>query len=989
MSNMIGRTAQLVSLGLLFLSTVPTIFCQEHEGRLPRTFLPTHYNLYLEPHLELDKPPFPLIGQVKIYFTCIEKTNNLTLNALGLELGIANITLKQLTISQNHSVPRINVLIINDYKQIIRMIVDREFQAGFQYTITIDYKANLTENGYGMYAARYLDKNGRTKYLAATQLEPIGARRMFPGFDEVDMKATFDVIVSRRMSHTSLSNAPIVGTYAGAEGWLNDVYERSPLMSCYLLAVVVGDLHYMESKVDAGTKYKVRTYSTERFVPYIYHPNKYFTFPIQKWLEEETNIPYAQKKMVPRPMIIADPLPDHITLSTFGGAMENWGLITYADNILPVSNATSTASGYYTSAFVVAHELSHMWYGNLVTCEWWTHLWLQEAMASYYNFYPLDALGWRGAEFHQLNGVVPYMELDQTNRSTPVRIVIKSPQEASQAFASSTYDKGGCMIRMIGQILTKPVLKLALTRYLKKYQYSVANSDQFLQVFTDQAKDSGITYPDGSAINFKTLMDPWLDQKGFPILKVVDNNDGTATVTQQRYFNPSNQSDSVVSPYGYKWDVPIQVLHSNSSTDWLKTPNYWLRRTDKEIKIKIPKNSWYIINPNQKFYYKVFYDKKQRSLMSQNLMSVPVETTANIIDDTFGLSRNAYYGATDAYDNTLSIGSDPSYNVWSLTLRHVYDLEPFYRKETWFAKHTTYFAKHADALLKRIGYEFAVGEPISHTYLRRDGISAACWFKSSTCLQYIRAKYQEYKKNPSLNSVNANLLPTTLCDGVAQGTTADWNMMASEYGKRKNSPIMEERQSLLYARTCTPRENELQQIFNELLKSNGTFFNTADLGYASIYLAGTPYGATKYWEYLDKNWKTFPNHLNKLSIMSVITESWYTVQQVNQLAAFIARQDMTSHERLMMNTYLMRTEQNYNFYKNNIVELGNWFNKQPFSDEVDLKMTSLEPIRMSDFKMWTTIGQSRIGKFFESKTRHIETESVMPERIMFRKENQI
>ncbi|ESN96431.1 hypothetical protein HELRODRAFT_163491 [Helobdella robusta] len=849
----------------------------EHEGRLPRTFLPSHYNLYLEPHLELDKPPFPLIGQVKIYFKCVERTNNLTLNALGLELGIANITLKQLTISQNHSVPRINVLIINDYKQIIRMIVDREFQAGFQYTITIDYKANLTENGYGMYAVPYLDKNGRTKYLVATQLESIGARRMFPGFDEVDMKATFDVIVSRRMSHT-------------AEGWLNDVYERSPLMSCYLLAIVVGDLHYMESKVDASTKYKVRAYSTERYVPYIYHPSQYFTVQIQKWLEKETNVPYALKKL------------DHITISVIGGAMENWGLIIYAENVLPMSNQTSTASGYYTTAFIMAHELSHMaskmftnilltifqllqtpwlfismvdanhtsiftimkqWYGNLVTFEWWTDAWLKEAIASYYNFYPLEALGWNGAELHQLDGVVPYMELDQTNRSTPVRIVIKSPQDAYQAFAKSTYIKGGSLIRMMGQIMTVPVLKLALTRYLNKYQYSVANSDQFLQVLTEQAKDSGITYPDGSTINFKTLMDPWLDQKGFPILKVVDNNDGTATVTQQRYFNPSNQSDSVVSPYGYKWDVPIHLLDDKSSpADWNKTPNYWLRKTDKEIKIKIPKSSWYIINPDQKFYCKVFYDKKQRSLLAPNLMGSEANDQSKTCEKSH---RNAYYGATDAYDNTLSIGSDPSYNVWSLTLRHVYDLEAFYRKETWFAKHTTYFAKHADALLKEVGYEFKVGEPISDTFLRRDGISAACWFKSSTCLQYIRTKYQEYKKNPSLNLVNANLLPTTLCDGVAQGTTADWNLMANEYGKRKNSPIMEERQSLLYARTCTPRENELQQIFDELLKGNGTFFNTADLGSASIYLAGTQYGARKYWEYLNKNWKTFPNQFRLFS----------------------------------------------------------------------------------------------------------------------------
>jgi aminopeptidase N len=765
------------------------------DGRLPRRVFPTHYNLELKPDIfTAPEPPFELTGSVNIYITCELTTDHVVLNAKDLEYSLVAIIADPKSPVGTPS-PILDTWSYDPSAEFLTLNVINALVPGAYYIIQIVFNGYLTQAegglvaGSGLYWDSYVDTDGTTKYMAVTQMEAIEARTAFPCFDEPDMKATFNITVVSQPTVVTLANMPLLSSEQRNDNWVAYTFEQSPIMSTYQVCIAVGDFIFVEAEWQNVTTYPIRIYARSQMADKLELAAKVAPL-IQAWLEEETGIPYNLPKM------------DHIAYPSKAGAMENWGLITYGEDYLCVDKETSGASGIMTVVSIIAHELAHQWYGNLVTCKWWNDIWLNEGFATFYNYMPQAALGWPGSESQQADprrGTQQFFEKDQLNTSDPIRKTIDTVWQADSSFSGSTYPKGGAMLRMLKGILSEDTLKSGFTRYLNKYSYSSAETDDLWTVLTEQAADDGITYPDGSALDIKSIMDAWLNQMGFPLLTVTRNGDGTASISSSRYLSPRGQSADTDSEYNYSWAIPITILTPDNSNDELvgQVADAWIPFGETSTDITPGNVDWFMINAKQFSFYRVQYDSALLSDIVNQLLddkwAIPVESRAQLIDDTFSLARSLVIPLEQAMNTTQYLGTEMLYNPWGVALKHLLYIDTLVFKQLWRSNYLAYMVSLLYPVYNNLGWNYAEVESPLQQFLRRDVILQTCFYGNVECREEARSQYATYIVNPSVNSVLSNNLPTVLCVGVSEGSSTDWSTVFEQYRNRILSPIREER----------------------------------------------------------------------------------------------------------------------------------------------------------------------------------------------------
>lgn len=887
----------------------------ESDGRLPRHVKPIHYTLEVAPNIYLSGPPFPFTGHVEIIIECIEAANWVTLNAKGL--AITNPTV---IVDPNTPVPSPSPVFLsfslNEAADFLTLQFVNQMVVGATYILKMDFNGTLVPpTSRGIYYDYYTSDSGTTKYIVATQLESIFARQLFPCFDEPDMKATFGVTVLRQEPLISLSNMNKLRTDVRADSWLADVYADSPIMSTYLVCIIVGDFVYVEAEWQNVTNYPVRIYARPEMAGNLAYAAKVAP-KLQAWLEKETGIPYTLPKM------------DHIALPSKGGAMENWGLITYGDPYLCINPETSDATGILTVATIVAHELSHMWYGNLVTAKWWNDIWLNEGFATNFNYFPTEVLGWAASELQQgdeRRGTQIFLDIDQGNTSDPIRKVVNTVWEAPSSFSGSTYPKGGAMVRMMRSFLTNQTFAKGLTNYLNKYSYSAATTDDLWAELTAQAATDDITRPDGSALDVKSIMDAWLNQMGFPLLTVSRNGDGTATVRVERFLSPNGQSPDIPSDYNYQWTIPVTV---GTASKWDTTPSAWIELGQTEATLSgIPTSGWWLINLNQEYFYRVNYDNNTMADIVSQLVTehtiIPPETRCALIDDSFSVARVLRLAATWAMETTRYLGSEMTYNPWMATLKHSLYNDRLLRQFLWHSSFRTYMTDLIVPVYASLGWNYDDSETVSQQLLRRSIVKTACFFGWPECQQVARTQYSTYKANPDVNSVNPNNLPTVLCVGVGEGTSSDWSMVFQQYQNRRATPFFEERYAYLFGMACTSDSAWVDIYLNYIIR--GEQIATRDQNQALRYLVQNSMGLAAVWTYFDNSWNTVPSTISKFTILRNIVSTFSTAEEDAKFNNFVAKYPPQTDSQLASyrGTQLIMT-QNMEWVNANEASLQDW-----------------------------------------------------------------
>jgi len=940
----------------LFVSTSALLPVSEHEtkvrndedGILPRNVVPIHYDLEIRPNIDLDQPPFPFDGSVVINIRCVEATSEITLNFVDLSI-FDDITVVNDPLSPITGVPSPVYLShnANNANDFLTIYTVNPLEAGATYFVTINFAGILRDpTQRGIYYDYYVDRFSNTRYLVATQLESIFARAMFPCFDEPDLKATFAVTIVRSLQHISLSNMNMVETQPRDFGREADIYATSPIMSTYQVCVIVGDFQFVEADWEGVTSYPIRLYARPDMIPNLQFAAT-IAAPIQAWFEQETGIPYTLPKM------------DHIALPSKSGAMENWGLITYSEFYLCASPETSAVTGQIIVAAVISHELAHQWYGNIVTCKWWNDIWLNEGFANYYEYAGLEAIGWPASELQQSDSSQPFLDVDGRNSSDPVVKNIDNVWQAPGVFSGSTYPKGGAMVRQLYTFLPSATVSAGFTRYLNRFSYSAATTDDLWTALTEQAAEDGIKLPDGSDLDVKTLMDPWLNQMGYPILSVTNSGDGTAQVTSSRFFNPLGQTADVPSSYNYEWNVPISVMTADVE-DWDSVlPTHWIRLGETSATISgIPTdvNSWTLINPKQKGFFRVVYDSDNRAAIVNQLQAdhsvIPAESRSQLIDDTFTVSRLQTLPLTEAMELTKYLGSELSFNPWFAALKHLLYADRIFRSFLWYTNFQTYVMSLVEPVYLEVGYFYNYTESPLDRLLRRDIITTACLYGYPDCFDNARLMYNYYKNTPDINTVDPNNLPTVLCTGVRDGTGEDWSLVLNQYINRKATPFREERWSYLFALSCSTDTAYLDMYISYIIR--GVIISTRDQTQALRYLVQSRVGLPIVWAYLDNSWNTVPSTISKFSILENIATTFYTMDDSTKFNDFVAKYPAQSDSQL--DTYRRIDniiQQNIQWVENNADQLSQWLSDNlPPLDKTPKLMESLPS---SPFDFWLSM----------------------------------
>lgn len=397
------------------------------------------------------------------------------------------------------------------------------------YTVRIAFSGTIDDGLHGLYPC-YYEHRGVKKELFATQFESHHAREVFPCVDEPEAKATFTLTLRTAPGLAVLSNTPIKHQTEAKQETITS-FATTPRMSTYLLAFVIGEFHATSGVSKNGTK--VSVYST------LSQAKSSHNFALQEaiahldFFEDYFGVKFPLEKC------------DHVALPDFSAiAMENWGLITYREGFLTVHNSISISQKQYISS-VIAHELAHQWFGNLVTMKWWDDLWLNESFATLMQYIALDAThpDWRIWEDYDDAETLLALSRDQFASVQPVAYSVKSPELIGAVFDKAIlYAKGSRLLRMVMEHVGQSDFRQSLHEYFKAFGYS--NTD---------GKDLWRTLSQVSGKRVEQFMDTWLSQAGFPVVNVVSKSN-TYQLTQHRFALGGSVSDTL-------WPIPLNARH--------------------------------------------------------------------------------------------------------------------------------------------------------------------------------------------------------------------------------------------------------------------------------------------------------------------------------------------------------------------------------------------------------------------------------------------
>ncbi|XP_055756286.1 aminopeptidase Ey-like [Salvelinus fontinalis] len=442
-------------------STISTPKDPWEHYRLPDSLSPVSYNITLWPRLVVNASTglYIFTGQSAVVFQCEKDTDLIVIHCNKLNLTLLDGHHARLTGLDGATAPNVKTSWLQVKTEYLVIQLNGKLAAGKSYKLSTDFQGELADDLKGFYRSEYTE-DGVKKVVATSQMQATFARKAFPCFDEPAMKAVFHITLIHQRGTVALSNGRDVETVNttidGTEVTMTR-FEPTKRMSTYLLAFIVSDFAHITGSIENDTVL-VRIWARRKAIAEGHgHYALNVTGPMLKFFERYYNASYPLSKS------------DQIALPDFNaGAMENWGLITYRETALLYDPAISSVGNKERVLTVVAHELAHMWFGNLVTLRWWNDLWLNEGFASYVEYLGADYAEptWNIKEQIILNDVHKVFAVDALASSHPLsrkEEEVNQPDEISEMFNTISYSKGSAVLRMLSEFLTEPVFARGLS----------------------------------------------------------------------------------------------------------------------------------------------------------------------------------------------------------------------------------------------------------------------------------------------------------------------------------------------------------------------------------------------------------------------------------------------------------------------------------------------------------------------------------------------
>ncbi len=705
--------------------------------RLYSLFQPTHYDLEIVP----NKDTMTFSGTVIITGQKVGRpSKRITLHQKELKVTSAKLEHHSKQGVQEISLDRIN---LHNGSNEVRLHSDQNLNAG-KYTITLSFTGKISTNMLGMYPSNFVH-DGKAKQLIATQFESHHARRAFPCVDEPEAKATFQLTLTVPKGEVALSNTPAEKTSkaSGLPGFVRTTFEVTPKMSTYLLAFVYGEMHYFEVATKSGIA--VRSWSS------VARPKEQLEYSAREgarlldFYAEYYGIPYPLAKL------------DQVALPDFdAGAMENWGLVTYREIALLADPTNPSISQEQYVSIVVAHELAHQWFGNLVTMKWWDDLWLNESFASIMEHLALDAIhpDWQQWEMYTATDIPSTTSRDIYRDIQPVGVEINDVELIETAFDPGiVYAKGGRLIKMLREYIGDKDFSAALKVYFTKHSYGNTSREDLWSAMSEV-----------SGKDIHALMTPWLTKPGLPVV-LIDQDGSEIRLSQKRFALDEDNSESL-------WPVPL-LTDTPTSEDILTT---------RTAKISISGNKYALFNQFGSGHYIAQYaSPKHRSYIADQIEAgeLPVEARINILNDMLLLARRGDSPLTDALELVVRMKKEDRDNVWGLMARALGSAGQLTEGDD-STDDALKQIRHdlAQDIYESLGWDDADGDDMNTKQLRHTALAFMVGSEDTKVIAEAKKRYSDAK---DLNSIDAEIRGTILVAHIRHGSESDALELLDQY----------------------------------------------------------------------------------------------------------------------------------------------------------------------------------------------------------------
>ncbi|XP_060091638.1 endoplasmic reticulum aminopeptidase 1 [Heteronotia binoei] len=914
-------------LGILNLATL--LNCDHHSEtgysskpfpwnkvRLPKHVVPVHYDLLIHPNLTTHT----FTGFARIEITVLQQTSSVILHSKNLRISKATI---QGEMGGIHAEQGVMISEYPPFEQ-IALLTDKPLQAGNNYSIVTEYSANLSDSFHGFYKSTYRTPEGEVRVLALTQFEPTFARTAFPCFDEPAFKARFSVKIRREPKHHALSNMPLAKSVNIMEWLIEDQFEISVKMSTYLVAFMVSDFKSVTKMTTRGIKVSVYT------VPYKIKQADYALDSAVKLLDF-----YEGYFSIPYPL----PKQDLAAIPDFqSGAMENWGLTTYRESALLYDPEKSSASARLIIIMVIAHELAHQWFGNLVTMEWWNDLWLNEGFAKFMEYVSVNITDPDlGVEDYFLDKYFDAMEVDALNSSHSITTAVEDPTQILEMFDEVSYDKGSCILNMLRDYLGSKVFEAGIVKYLLRFSYQNTQSEDLWNSLSEvcpaggtdesQAEDgvcarsqettSASHWTKSALHDVKTMMNTWTLQKGFPLVTVTVRGKNIH-LQQEHYMMGSHLSP----PTGYLWDIPLTYITSKS--DIIQR---FLLRTKTDSLILPEEVEWIKFNVGMNGYYIVHYgddgwDALIR-LLKANHNAISSSDRASLINSVFQLVSAEKLCITKALDLTLYLKHESKVKPVSQGLS---ELVPIYKllEKRDMSDTGDQLKGYLVNLFKNVidNQSWTDEGSMAERILRSTLLVFACVRKYQPCVDRATEYFMKWKDSDGTLHLPNDIKVAVYAVGAQ--TDEGWDFLFSKY---QLPTFSTEKNQIEMVLSLSHNKEKLQWIMEQALQ--GDIIKTQDLPHIVVAVGRNPDGYQLAWKFLKENWPKLVQkfELGSHSIASMIigvTNKYSTKAQLEEVKDFFSTLDKKSSELRSVEQAIETIEENIKWMHKNLGKIQKW-----------------------------------------------------------------
>uniref|UniRef100_A0A8C5D220 Aminopeptidase n=1 Tax=Gadus morhua TaxID=8049 RepID=A0A8C5D220_GADMO len=893
-----------VVLAMVSVTTIVTLWTLTLTGteartppwtshRLPTTLKPLKYTVTLWPRLTPDPNGLYLFtGNSTVEFECVEETDLILIHSNRLNYTVPEN--RHLGVVNGVFAPGVRLSWLEGSTQYLVLQLYSKLVKGQRYRLYTAFTGELADDLAGFYRSEYLE-DGVKKIVATSQMHPTHARKTFPCFDEPAMKAVFHITLIHPRGTTALSNGLET---SGEVDVTRTTFEPTEIMSSYLLALVVCDYSNLSAQ-QGDTLIRIwarRSAIEEGHGDYALS----LTGPILDFFQEYYNITYPLSKS------------DQIALPDFYfGAMENWGLVMYRETNLLYDPLTSSNRNRETTATIIAHELAHMWFGNLVTLKWWNEVWLNEGFASYVSYLGADKAepSWRVKDLIVLDDIHRVFAVDALASSHPLSSPEDSivlPHQIGEQFDAISYSKRS--LRFI--LLLKYHCLFCYQSYLNHFAHGNTVGTDLWEHLQKAVKLNGVVLPG----TVQDIMNRWVLQMGFPVVTV----DTTTGIVSQEHFLLS-PAPNLPSPYKYA----LRIVSRSVS--------------EVNMDMKTAGDEWVLANIDVTGYYRVHYDRgnweKLIGQLKADHQAIPLINRAQLVDDAFNLARAAIVPSTHALQTTVYLSAEREYIPWQSALDNMQYYYLMLDRTDVYGPMQDYMRSLVTPLYLHFNATSGwTNVPEGHTdkYNQVNALSLACSTGLKECQNLTTSLFRQWMDNATHNTIHPNLRLAVYCSAVAAGGAAEWEFGWEQF---KYATLASDASRLLSALTCTMNKTLLERFLSYTLQP--AMIRKQDATTVITSIASNREGQDLAWGFVRDNWNYIYTQygvgsFNFAALISGVTTRFSTAEELQQLVEFKQKHSATGFgsAELALNQALERTQANILWLQQNKQDVLQWFTNQ-------------------------------------------------------------